>query len=240
MPRIKRHVQKGFTTVNNDFLRDTSLALAERGLLITMLSLPDGWNMSGRGLASILPDGRDKVFSTLKKLERKGYLKRELIRENGLFVDTEYQFCDMPVFKEENEKNLRKKEERKKAKKIQEEAKRELLIANLVQELMREIRENEIVREKLNRLQGEELMKFVRKEVFKEEKIKEKIPVPDKLFSEISTIFIQVFETQKEKRETLINASPLDVLALLEKTRNKKERQEIILNYFLEEGVFLK
>ena len=83
MPRIKRHVQKGFTTVNNDFLRDSSLALAERGLLITMLSLPDGWNMSGRGLASILPDGRDKVFSTLKKLERKGYLKRELIREEN-------------------------------------------------------------------------------------------------------------------------------------------------------------
>ena len=102
MPRIKRIIPKGFTTVSNDCLRDVELSMAARGLLATMLSLPDGWNMSGRGLTAILPDGRDKVFSTLKTLEEKGYLKREPIRENGRFVDTEYQFCDSPIFYVEN------------------------------------------------------------------------------------------------------------------------------------------
>lgn len=105
MPRIKRYIHTGFTTVNNVSMRDATLSIAERGLLVTMLSLPDGWNMSGRGLAAILPDGRDKIFSTLRKLEAKGYLRRIKIRMNGRFEDTEYQFCDVPVFREENEKN---------------------------------------------------------------------------------------------------------------------------------------
>lgn len=71
MPVIKRfEMGNGFTHIENDCLRDITLDIQERGLLVTMLSLPDGWDFSGLGLASILPCGKSKVYSTLKNLKR--------------------------------------------------------------------------------------------------------------------------------------------------------------------------
>ena len=102
MAKIKRKIVTNFTTVQNDFLRDRSLGFTERGLLITMLSLPDNWDFSAVGLASIVPDGKAKTYSSLSKLEKAGYLKRSRIYEDGKVVDWLYEFCDMPVFLEEN------------------------------------------------------------------------------------------------------------------------------------------
>ena len=102
MEKIKRKVVTNFTTVQNDFLRDRSLGFTERGLLVTMLSLPDNWDFSAVGLASIVPDGKAKTYASLSKLEKAGYLKRSRIYEDGKVVDWLYEFCDMPVFLEEN------------------------------------------------------------------------------------------------------------------------------------------
>lgn len=104
MAKIKRKIVTGFTTIQNDFLRDRTLGFTERGLLVTMLSLPDNWDFSAVGLASIVPDGKAKTYACLKKLETAGYLKRSRIYENGKVVDWLYEFCDVPVFLEE--KNL--------------------------------------------------------------------------------------------------------------------------------------
>ena len=99
MPRIKKIVRNNFTTVHNDFLWDTSLSITDRGLLITMLSRPDDWDFSGKGLAKILPDGEKKVYAALKRLEELGYLKRIRVHdEQGRVTDWEYQFSDSPVF----------------------------------------------------------------------------------------------------------------------------------------------
>ena len=58
-------------------MRDENLGLTERGLLITLLSLPDGWNLSVAGLTHILPDGKDKVAKSLNILIKTGYVTRE-------------------------------------------------------------------------------------------------------------------------------------------------------------------
>lgn len=100
MAKIKRKIITDFTTVQNAFLRDTSLGLTERGLLITMLSLPNEWDFSAVGLASILPDGIAKTKSALKKLEQHGYLKRSRIYKNGKVIDWLYEFSDLPIFKQ--------------------------------------------------------------------------------------------------------------------------------------------
>lgn len=47
-----------------------------------LLSLPDTWNYSVRGLSSITPDGVDGVLTALKELERLGYLERNQQRES--------------------------------------------------------------------------------------------------------------------------------------------------------------
>lgn len=101
MPRLKKEIHKDFTVVHNAFVRDENLGINARGLLITMLSMPEytrngePWNFSIRGLASILPDGKQKVQTALNELERCGYLlRRQIIDEKGRFVDLEYVFSD--------------------------------------------------------------------------------------------------------------------------------------------------
>lgn len=48
---ILRNPTKGkFTVVDNYALRDENLSLKSRGLLVTMLSLPDNWQFSENGL----------------------------------------------------------------------------------------------------------------------------------------------------------------------------------------------
>lgn len=92
--RLKKCIEKDYTTVHNGFLRDKSLSINARGILITMLSLPDNWNFSIKGLASILPDGEKKVSSALKELEHHGYLVRERIYEFGKLADWNYIISD--------------------------------------------------------------------------------------------------------------------------------------------------
>lgn len=102
MPVIKRfELGSGFTHIENDCLRDITLDIQERGLLVTMLSLPDGWDFSGIGLASILPCGKSKIYSTLKKLEKAGYLRRTRItNEKGVVIDWRYDISGSPIFRE--------------------------------------------------------------------------------------------------------------------------------------------
>lgn len=86
-----------FTVIDNDVFK-SSLSLKARGLLSTMLSLPDNWNFSIRGLTSILPsDGETAVRSALTELEARGYLTRAQIRdEAGRITDWLWTFSDYP------------------------------------------------------------------------------------------------------------------------------------------------
>lgn len=95
MPIIKKSMDKNFTTVHNDFLRDRSLTIEARGLLMTMLSMSDNWNFSIKGLAAILPDGERKVAKVLNELEDKGYLVRVRIYSGGKISDWEYYISDV-------------------------------------------------------------------------------------------------------------------------------------------------
>ena len=108
MPVIKRISSgNGFTHIENDCLRDINLDIQERGLLVTMLSLPDGWDFSGIGLASILPCGKSKVYSTLKKLEKAGYLRRTRItNDKGVVLDWKYEISGIPIFREERQEEF--------------------------------------------------------------------------------------------------------------------------------------
>ena len=86
-----------YTTMCNYHLRDQGLSLKGKGLLSMLLSLPDTWNYSVRGLSSITPDGVDGVLTALKELERLGYLERNQQREsNGRMGRAEYVIYEMP------------------------------------------------------------------------------------------------------------------------------------------------
>ena len=62
-----------------------------------MLSLPEDWNYTTRGLAKICKEGTDSIGSALKELERAGYIVRNRLRDSkGKIVDVEYVIYEMP------------------------------------------------------------------------------------------------------------------------------------------------
>lgn len=97
MAKLINKTQNNFTIVNNSIVRDKRLGIKERGLLLTLLSLPDNWNFSVAGICSLLPDGKATINSTIKNLESLGYLKRKQIKnENGQFGGYDWIITDNP------------------------------------------------------------------------------------------------------------------------------------------------
>lgn len=75
--RVQR--TRDYTVMSNYHLRDQNLTLKAKGLLSMMLSLPDEWNYTTRGLAAICKEGVDAIGSALKELENNGYIVRHLL-----------------------------------------------------------------------------------------------------------------------------------------------------------------
>ena len=93
--RIER--TRDYTVMSNHHLKDTALSLKAKGLLSMMLSLPDEWNYTTRGLAAICKEGVDAIGAALKELEARGYLVRRQIRDSkGRITDTEYTIYESP------------------------------------------------------------------------------------------------------------------------------------------------
>ena len=93
--RIEKN--KNYTTMSNYHLRDRRLSLKAKGLLSLILSLPDGWDYSVRGLASICKESPDGIATPLKELEKFGYLFREQTRcSNGRLGKVEYVIYEQP------------------------------------------------------------------------------------------------------------------------------------------------
>ena len=93
--RIER--TKNYTVMSNYHLRDKALSLKSKGLLSMMLSLPEDWNYTTRGLAKICKEGVDAIGGALRELETAGYIVRHQLRDRqGRISDTEYVIYEQP------------------------------------------------------------------------------------------------------------------------------------------------
>lgn len=91
------HKTKDYTLMSNCHLRDRELSCKACGLLSKMLSLPEEWDYTTRGLAAICKDGVDSISSALKELEQRGYLVRTRLRDDkGRITDVEYNIYETP------------------------------------------------------------------------------------------------------------------------------------------------
>ena len=91
----------------NYHLRDISLSLKAKGLLSLMLSLPEDWDYTTKGLACICKDGVDSICSTVKELENAGYVQRRRLRnELGHLTEIEYTILEKPVRSAASEESL--------------------------------------------------------------------------------------------------------------------------------------
>ena len=88
---------RNYTVMSNYHLRDKSLSLKAKGLLSLMLSLPEDWDYTTRGLAYICKDGVDSICATVRELEGAGYIVRERERHaDGTLGGIEYIILEQP------------------------------------------------------------------------------------------------------------------------------------------------
>ena len=93
--RIER--TRDYTVMSNHHLRNGKLSLKAKGLLSMMLSLPEDWNYTTRGLAAICKEGVDAIGGALRELEAAGYIVRHQLRDKqGRISDTEYVIYEQP------------------------------------------------------------------------------------------------------------------------------------------------
>ena len=88
---------RGYTVMSNHHLRDKSLSLKAKGLLSLMLSLPEEWDYTTKGLARICKDGVDSICAGVRELEEHGYVIRQRVRNaNGQLGAIEYTILEQP------------------------------------------------------------------------------------------------------------------------------------------------
>lgn len=87
--RVNKNVN--YTVMSNYHLQDKKLSLKAKGLLSYMLSLPDDWDYSLKGLTVGCKDGLDSVRTAVLELEEHGYVRRQKVRNaRGQIIDYDY------------------------------------------------------------------------------------------------------------------------------------------------------
>lgn len=84
------------TTVDNSIIWDKSLSNMARFTIIAILSLPESWDYSVRGMAAMLGVSKDTMSKYLRELETAGYLMRQQGDDNGKFSKSVYTITDTP------------------------------------------------------------------------------------------------------------------------------------------------
>ena len=89
---------QNYTVMSNHHLRNPDLSLKAKGLLSQMLSLPEEWDYTLKGLSQINREGIDAIREAVRELERAGYVTRTRVRnEKGQLGAADYVIHEFPV-----------------------------------------------------------------------------------------------------------------------------------------------
>ena len=98
MAVFRVETNKGYTVMSNHHLRNKALSLKAKGLLSQMLSLPEDWDYTLKGLSLINRESVDAIRTAVWELERAGYIRREQGRDaKGKMADMVYTIYEQPV-----------------------------------------------------------------------------------------------------------------------------------------------
>lgn len=176
MAVMRVHKNANYTVMSNNHFKEKKMSLKAKGLLSLMLSLPDDWDYSIAGLATLSKDGKDSVMSALKELEAFGYLTRtRLVDERGRFAGYDYDIFEEPqtvpysekpeteIPKADNPQQLNKKESNTKEQKKKDKIDKSNLQPNGFSKVLIEnnyISEDEIFLDQYNYLFDELVEQF--------------------------------------------------------------------------------
>ena len=105
MPVFRVDKSRDFTVVANCVFKDRSLSAKAKGILVEMLSLPETWDYTLKGLTTLFSDGIDSIRQGINELEKHGYIMRERKRDaRGRLGGMEYVIYETPhIVREEDQ-----------------------------------------------------------------------------------------------------------------------------------------
>lgn len=237
-----------YTVISNYHLREKGMSLKAKGLLTLMLSLPENWDYSISGLASICSENETAIKTGLNELKKFGYLRISKIFPNkkrgNKKIEYVYEIFEKPLKEDKRQKEQKTEEQTLESQVVENQG-----VENLPLESQAVENQGQLNTNKLNT---------------KEVSTKEYIHVKNefsRLCEEIKTKWIKIAHEYKlsgtqlkitEKRKRVINNllkeySVKEVLQAMEKIRtsnflqgNNKTGWQIAFDWFINKSNFLK
>lgn len=93
---MRVHKRERFTSVSNEIINNKEMSWEARGLLIYLLSKPEGWIVRNNDLIKQSPAGRDKVASIVQELARNDHIFRWQCRETDGRIEWKSEIFESP------------------------------------------------------------------------------------------------------------------------------------------------
>ncbi|QUB95863.1 hypothetical protein J5A73_03120 [Leptotrichia sp. oral taxon 218] len=104
-----------YTVISNHHLREKGMSLKAKGLLTLMLSLPENWDYSISGLASICAENETAIKTGLNELKKFGYLRISKIFPNkkrgNKKIEYVYEIFEKPLKEDKRQKEQKTEEQ---------------------------------------------------------------------------------------------------------------------------------
>jgi len=100
--RVRREKNDNFTTIDNTILRDETITLKSKGLLLTVMGLPETWDFSVAGIVTVLKENRRAIYSAIKELRDAGYVEVSREYKDGKISSWVYTFHETPILLRRN------------------------------------------------------------------------------------------------------------------------------------------
>ena len=94
----KSTLQENYSTLPNKLINDEKLSGDGLAVLVYLLSKPADWKVNAQNIANRFGYGINKVYQIIKQLIQYGYVKKDVIRDQGKFTQIVYHVYDQPVY----------------------------------------------------------------------------------------------------------------------------------------------
>jgi len=242
-----------YTVISNYHLKEKGMSLKAKGLLTLMLSLPENWDYSISGLASICAENETAIKTGLNELKKFGYLRISKIFPNKKHgnkkIEYVYEIFEKPLKEDKRQKEQKTEEQTLESQVVENQGVENLPLESQAIENQGQLNTKELNTNKLNT---------------KEVSTKEYIHVKNefsRVCEEIKNNWIEIAHEYKlsgtqlkitEKRKRVINNllkeySLEEVIQSMEKIHtssflqgNNKTGWQIAFDWFINKSNFLK
>ena len=92
----KSTLQENYSTLPNKLINDDKLSGDGLAVLVYLLSKPSDWKVNAQNIANRFGYGINKVYAIIKHLIQYGYVKKDVMRDQGKYTQIVYHVYDQP------------------------------------------------------------------------------------------------------------------------------------------------